>query len=149
MRRCVILLKTTLEKDTHYNMKNFFVPYEIASKLKEIGFEVPCLACYDKLNMLATYSTLFEPKNYNSSGYCCSAPTYQQVVDWLREVKNIHIHMMVNPNDLTKYHGCSLFQNKIYQNRRYILGSEDKYYIAYNYILEKTIQQITNDTKEN
>ena len=67
-------------------MKKEFIPYEQALALKELGFDEPCIACYDKLNMLATYSeNLFEPKNYNTSGYCVSAPLYQQAFRWFRE----------------------------------------------------------------
>jgi len=75
-------------------MKKEFIPYEQALALKELGFDEPCISCYDKLNMLATYSeNLFEPKNYNTSGYCVSAPLYQQVFRWFREKYNIHYAM--------------------------------------------------------
>jgi hypothetical protein len=67
-------------------MNKEFVPYEQALELKELGFDEPCIACYDKLNMLATYSeNLFEPKNYNTSGYCVSSPLYQQAFRFFRE----------------------------------------------------------------
>jgi len=66
-------------------MTKEFIPYEQALELKELGFNEPCIACYDKLNMLATYSeNLFEPKNYNTSGYCVSSPLYQQAFRWFR-----------------------------------------------------------------
>lgn len=82
-------------------MKDFFVPYEIAVILKDKGFNEPCMACYDKLNMFSTYSpSIFEPKNYNTSGYCCSAPLYQQVLTWLRKVHGIQLF-----NDCTYYDG--------------------------------------------
>jgi len=73
-------------------MKHLFVPYELAVKLKEKRFNEHCIACYDKLNMLATYTTLFEPKNYNNDAYCISAPLYQQVADWFRIEHGLHIY---------------------------------------------------------
>jgi hypothetical protein len=86
-------------------MKNEFVPYEQALVLKELGFDEPCLACYDKLNMLATYSeNLFEPKNYNTSGYCVSAPLYQQAFRWFREKYNLYCFTLrqvgINTSDI-------------------------------------------------
>lgn len=73
-------------------MNKLFVPKEIARLLKEKGFDFQCMACYDKLDMLSTYSeSIFVTKNYNTSGYVCSAPLYQQVIDWFRSVHKIKI----------------------------------------------------------
>ena len=67
-------------------MNKEFVLKPEALALKELGFDEPCIACYDKLNMLATYlENLFKPKNYNTSGYCISAPLYQQAFRWFRK----------------------------------------------------------------
>ncbi len=81
-------------------MKDLFVPYELAVKLKEKGFKEKCIFMYDKLNMLSkdlrTNEQEFYGVNYNSSLYCCSAPFWQQVIDWLREEKNIKV--VENPN---------------------------------------------------
>lgn len=79
-------------------MKDHFVTYEIALKLKEKGFDELCFAEYnsnDKYN---------EPWVYGSEGnvteqysnramiaHDAAAPLWQQVVDWLREDKNIHV----------------------------------------------------------
>jgi hypothetical protein len=80
-----------------------FVPYEIALELKELGFDEPCIACYYKLNMLATYSeNLFEPKNYNTSGYCVSAPLWQQAFDWFRKEYHLHSEIAYS-RDLSEY----------------------------------------------
>lgn len=67
-------------------MKEYFVPFEIAKKLKQLGFDEPCLACYDKCEMLSSYSSsVFEPINYNTSGFVRSAPLYDQVFNWIRK----------------------------------------------------------------
>ena len=74
-------------------MNNEFIPYEQASQLKDLGFSNPCVACYDKLDMLSTYSNIFEPKNYNNSAYCTSAPLYQQVFRWFRDEHDLHVQI--------------------------------------------------------
>jgi hypothetical protein len=67
-----------LEKD--------FVPYEEALALKELGFDEPCNTCYDKLEMVASYgASAFDYKNYNTSGYMVSRPTFSQAFRWFRE----------------------------------------------------------------
>lgn len=75
-------------------MKHLFVPYELALSLKEKGFDEPCLAAYDGVEMLCTHSkNVFSPLNYNSpsGGHYASAPLYQEVIDWLREKKRIQV----------------------------------------------------------
>ena len=66
-----------LEKD--------FVPYEEALALKELGFDEPCNTCYDKLEMVASHGVnAFDYKNYNTSGYIVSRPTFSQAFRWFR-----------------------------------------------------------------
>ena len=71
-----------------------FLPYELAVKLKELGFDEPCLTCYDKLEMIASHSkNVFDYKNYNTSGYMVSRPTFSQAFRWLREKHNLPFHL--------------------------------------------------------
>jgi hypothetical protein len=70
-------------------MKNLFIKYELAVLAQEKGFDEECIACYDKNNLLATYTELFYPKNYNNDAYCISAPLYQQLVDWFIKEHNL------------------------------------------------------------
>jgi len=80
-------------------MKNLFVPYELALKLKEKGFNEPCFAVYvrHKLlmigqpNDLQIYTTEDFEDDIKSEDII--APLYQQVTDWFREEHNIHIHI--------------------------------------------------------
>ena len=67
-------------------MNNEFVPYEQSVELKELGFDEPCITCYDKLEMVASHGkNVFDYKNYNSSGYMVSRPTFSQAFRWFRE----------------------------------------------------------------
>jgi hypothetical protein len=71
-------------------MNNEFVSYEIALKLKELGFDEPCLCAYDKNEMLYhSHKTdkLFTILNSNLSNQY-AAPLYQQVLRWFREQFN-------------------------------------------------------------
>ena len=95
-------------------MKEQFVTYEIALKLKELGFDEPCLASYytdDERNYVkdGTYdcrqkissSIDFDPfkeefDNFyinSNETYYVSAPLWQQVIDWLRDEHDIVIEI--------------------------------------------------------
>jgi hypothetical protein len=69
-------------------MKNEFIPYEQALKLKELGFDEPCLAYYN-INDELTF-TIIVSQNTNSfwlanPSNIISAPLYQQAFRWFRE----------------------------------------------------------------
>ena len=68
-----------------------FVPHEEALALKELGFDEPCNTCYDKLEMVASYGvSVFDYKNYNTTGYMVSRPTFSQAFRWFREKYKLH-----------------------------------------------------------
>ena len=64
-------------------MKDEFVPYELASKLKQLGFDEPCMRYYSKDGSLITRLTQQEE---------CSAPLFQQAFRWFRENYLYHPH---------------------------------------------------------
>jgi len=88
-------------------MKEQFVPYEIAKKLEEKGFDEECLAGYYVFGgnkeqggdeqtepelFMDGYDIDYREAELNMHAYYyCDAPLWQQVVDWLREEKNINI----------------------------------------------------------
>jgi hypothetical protein len=61
-------------------MKNQFVTYEIAKKLKELGFNEECLGFFYPTG---TFMLLAPRKNEETT--CLKAPLWQQAIDWLRE----------------------------------------------------------------
>src|SRR5690606_21849624 len=89
-------------------MKHLFIPYEIALKLKEKGFDEPCLGWYtnDTGIELRRFDLRMSTCKNSDKTYCegVTAPLYQQVIDWFREKKNIHIQMIVT-NDFGIYYG--------------------------------------------
>ena len=81
-------------------MKQEFLPYELAVKLKELGFDEPCLAYYQKSAVIGDATILpiqirNKASNFNDNEYSkmgvpfCSAPLYQQAFRWFREKHNL------------------------------------------------------------
>ena len=81
-------------------MEKEFVPYELAVKLKELGFDEPCLFAFDNCSTpmrcsdLRTNEQKFNGVNYNSSSYT-SQPTFSQAFRWFREKYNINGYQFI------------------------------------------------------
>jgi len=89
-------------------MKEQFVPYEIAKKLEEKGFDEECLAGYYVFGgnkeqggdeqtepelFMDGYDIDYREAELNMHAYYyCDAPLWQQVVDWFREKHGITIY---------------------------------------------------------
>jgi hypothetical protein len=76
-------------------MNNEFVSYEIALKLKELGFDEPCFTYY--YNISGNIRTGIEVHIHNAWTYAGTkklattlTPLYQQVFRWFREQFNWH-----------------------------------------------------------
>lgn len=67
-----------------------FVSFEIAKKLKEKGFDYPCVGHYvnNQLYIAHYYNAYHSDKDESPD-----APTISQVLKWLREEKKIHIEI--------------------------------------------------------
>lgn len=63
-------------------MEKQFVPYELAVKLKELGFDEPCFGCY--LDDKYLCKELTERQDY-FAGQEASAPLWQQAFEFFRE----------------------------------------------------------------
>lgn len=97
-------------------MKDLFVPYEIASKLEDIGFEEPSLSYYDsstkKIRQISPpFSTtddtmfgIFYPKhNKKHLIPLIGAPLWQQVFDWFRKEHKLFASMEIEDGDKYSY----------------------------------------------
>ena len=87
------------------NLEKEFVPYDLALRLKVLGFEESCLAYYESQdkNLVINYNNLplteeqkKKPGLYtidNRNGvlpqWAVAAPTYQQAFRWFREKYNL------------------------------------------------------------
>ena len=82
-------------------MEKEFVPYELALKMKQLGFDEKCIAYYQKSAVIGNDNILpisftnmasdFNDYEYSKLGVpFYSAPTWQQAFKWFREKYNIH-----------------------------------------------------------
>jgi hypothetical protein len=83
-------------------MKKEFVPYELAVRLKPLGFNENCIMQWHYSNDLIfcvynwgnpKYKTNLESKS-ESLGDCISAPTFSQAFRWFREKHNVRQNIM-------------------------------------------------------
>ncbi len=75
-------------------MEKLFVPFELAVKLKEKGFDEECLGVFHKGgNLKVTVQANFPIKNSELIDYVISAPLYDQVFAWFREKHNIKAYI--------------------------------------------------------
>lgn len=72
-------------------MKEDFVTYDIAVKLKKKGFNDECHAYYEPLKHCLNISRVFKTNSLAENYNCIAAPTVSQVLKWLREEKKIFI----------------------------------------------------------
>ena len=97
-------------------MQREFVTYEIALKLKELGFNEECLAAFsdDEYHDLLHLCENHTEGNFTieSSRYRIKAPLWQQVIDWFREKYGIYILIMPCriPSNEIKYY---IFKGKL------------------------------------
>lgn len=97
-------------------MNHLFIPYKLAKKLKQKGFDEPCFCVYNNDGKLIMVSN-WEDCNDWSFDFCrnskyspsdrTSTPTYQQVTDWFREKHNISIEVYRTSKMITgEEYGC-------------------------------------------
>lgn len=66
-------------------LEDSFVPHEVAKAYKEAGFNEPCFAWWMYPNSVKLDSVSTQPPHDDF----CSAPTYEQLSNWLREYHDI------------------------------------------------------------
>jgi hypothetical protein len=130
-------------------MEKEFVSYEIALKLKELGFDEPCLTYYYELTSnLRTHLAIDVRNAWTYSGNkklgFTLAPLYQQAFKWIREKHNIDIsintiYSKYNENTIKQYSGV-IDTKTMYTN----VGFYDNYEEAQLAGLQKMIEIIKN-----
>ena len=73
-------------------MEKEFVPYELALKLKELGFDEPCFGMYCKGRFHRLYPNSYKdvPEDFYRE---VDAPTFSQAFRWFREKHNLHSYI--------------------------------------------------------
>ena len=69
-------------------MKEQFVPYELALKLKELGFNEECFGYYDNWLNYGKEKTIFRLGLCKGDIKVVPTPLWQQAFDWFRERYN-------------------------------------------------------------
>jgi hypothetical protein len=72
-------------------MEKEFVPYELALRMKQLGFDEPCLAFYGDENDFSMDSSR---KNNPFRKTECVAPLFQQAFRWFREKGDLHYQLI-------------------------------------------------------
>jgi len=133
-------------------MEKQFVTYDIALTLKELGFDEPCMARFEiRTNEL---TEVMSPKlqmfvrtesQEEFSWQICSAPLWQQVIDWFMEKYDIIINVDMNCMEnegFTFYVGNVKSRETIIEDESY--GNVNSYYDARKEAILKTIELIKN-----
>ena len=69
-------------------MEKEFVPYELALRMKQLGFDEPCFGYYNSNGEFKTKQDEYELYLICNSKWIspsCSAPTFSQAFRWFRE----------------------------------------------------------------
>jgi hypothetical protein len=93
-------------------MEKEFVPYELALKLKQLGFDEPCFGYYQKSsvigdNTILPISFVDKASNFNDYEYSklgvpfYSVPTFSQAFRWFREKNDLVGIVKFGTNDFT------------------------------------------------
>ncbi len=112
-------------------MKKEFVPYEIALRMKQLGFDgLECFKDFDIKNKRSLYDS--DICTYTNREDRVSAPTFQQAFRWFRE--NYGLFYQIETID-TKYEGGKLtgfwlLLHDVYENKLYD-GLSDYPYTTY------------------
>jgi hypothetical protein len=136
-------------------MKDLFIPYELALIAKEKGFNEFCFGGYfydregARLLDWPEHGLMFfgqinseqtEPEN-------CSAPLFQQIVDWFRNEHKIVLEMLHGGRHSTDftYWGCKIFKPsnglQTYINNPDLTKNNDLQSYSYYEALNKAIEE--------
>jgi hypothetical protein len=136
-------------------MKKEFVSYNISKRLKDMGFDEPCFGFYlypDSDLTLVWRETITDTPVTSNSQFliASSAPLWQQVTRWFRDVHKINITVDFFPN-VKKWSSFSYSQNlngKEYVKERSMKKfMEMTKYDTYEEALESEIINIVNHWK--
>lgn len=137
-------------------INDIFVPLEIAKKLKEIGFDMPCMSYYYNENLIIDLQenensnvyllTDAEFSNLNENEDCYSAPTWEQLKSWF-EQKGIKSHIFWNVYLYEYRYTITFLTNEdIWEDINYVKGYDS--YKKARYKLVETLIKIYKQHKQ-
>jgi len=113
-------------------MEKQFVTFDIAKKLKELGFNEKCFAWNNGIMFI-----YHEYKNEDLGTHACTRPLWQQVIDWFREEHNYNITYNILGKD-----GYYIFKGGEFQAKFKVLSKRCIYYEAREQAILKAIELI-------
>lgn len=132
-------------------MEEQFISYDLALKLKELGFDEPCMASYLHKSYSLEYiktEVLYinerfangQEQIYDGKQILCLAPLWQQAFDWFREKHNLHaLNSPLLNNEWSVVIDNTLNSNQVYWCKK--LGYQE----ARQACLEKLIELCENN----
>jgi hypothetical protein len=81
-------------------LREQFVTKELAQQLQDMGYSEECFGYYQNAELIINALSNYE---LNKHRLGIPAPLWQQVIDWLREKRNIHIVIARNDKDLVDF----------------------------------------------
>lgn len=121
-------------------MEKEFVTYSIAKALKDLGYNKPCFGYFIDGEFEYFYNTptknrINNPNPISSGKLGCTAPLWQQAVDWIRTEYKINVEANYLPN-IQKYRCLFKPMNiipKDYKSIKEFNKAVAKYYGVTNY----------------
>ena len=140
-------------------MKELFIPFELSLKLKQKGFDELCMSYYSCHAFMGTGNNPkwklwdFEVNDNCRNSYefmlgdSCTAPLWQQVIDWLREKHSIRIVDDIAKNSWSSNGHDTDFKFNVIKvdgastkDMLYPCGLEGLYYPSYYEAMQKAIE---------
>ena len=136
-------------------IKKEFVPYELSLRLKELGFDEPCLTWWHKKEFVYPYWEREFGYNYESgiTKDCVLSPLFQQTFRWFREKYDLwqciqKYPTSENPNRCYyELKGDNINADKDESPNSYMSGWFDSYEEAELSCLEKLIELVEQKEK--
>ena len=129
-------------------MKEQFVTYEIALKLKNLGFNEFCMGFFysehiDELSDISLGTTTKVVEEMVNRFNCIKAPLWQQVIDWFREQYELSLELDASSNGLYNAHIYSITNSK-FGYSVIVEIPQLNYYEAREQAILKALELITN-----
>lgn len=115
-------------------MNKQFVTYEIALKLKELGFDEECLGYYTDGHLILSVRQPYYPHKVTK------APLWQQVIDWLREKYNLYVNIEPNISKNWEFSIYNLNDSLLFGAKSLYINKELNYYEAREQAILKAIE---------
>jgi hypothetical protein len=91
-------------------MTKEFVPYELAFKLKQLGFDEECLGFYERNQELIIQECLIT--DFHSDSLQCVAPLFQQAFRWFREEHELSCSIKLTDDSRHYYYDFIIYDSE-------------------------------------